>query len=260
MPDLTYSLQTIAPKGVSFHHENSAVIRNFVSVEIEVSHFTALRDYYNYNSAAESEIFATLKGWMNRWNAQIKGDGSVSNLGMEICTAPAKGFAFIRQLRELCDIFKKFGAKADNSCGLHVHVDFRGYDNVRVFSKILSDFSKIQNDLFAISGNRRDSTYCSPISPNDIETFNNRLHSGNLKDILYHYDSYVGRYRALNIIAFKRHGTIENRMHQGEVNFEKIMSWVKIQDDFATFIKCGKIYNGEFKNVALKNGLLNKAC
>ena len=106
-------------------------------------------------------------------------------------------------LEKLCALLKELGAKVNKSCGLHVHLDCRKYneDQVRTlgrkFHHALGTMAKL------VPKSRRDNNYC-------------KLEVGRIDD---------ERYKAVNLSAYKEHKTIEIRLHSGTTDFIKIRNW-----------------------------------
>jgi len=108
-------------------------------------------------------------------------------------------------LLAVCQILNKLGAKVNKSCGLHVHLDQRGKTEEEVLA-IGKAFSRAMPVMVAmVPESRRSNTYC--------QASVSKL-SGD-------------RYHAVNLTAFKRHKTIEVRLHSATTDFNKIMNWAR---------------------------------
>jgi hypothetical protein len=140
--------------------------------------------------------------------AQIKSDGSISPdsdyTGIEITVVIPRDN--IRDLEKVCEWLKLKKARVNQSCGLHVHLDFRHRTNLQQAA------TRLYNALPYISRlvpeTRRTNRYCR-LEKNSIEGDGDR-------------------YAAINLQAFNKFKTLEVRLHSGTCNFSKITSWCMI--------------------------------
>jgi hypothetical protein len=110
----------------------------------------------------------------------------------------------------LTPILKKFGRvfrvarlKANESCGLHVHLDMRQRDEAESYQKLLN----FHDALFAIvNKDRWNNEYCVQTTEETIAAHHN----------------------AINFAAYSEHQTIEVRMHHGCTDTSKIEKWIRL--------------------------------
>ena len=143
----------------------------------------------------------------------LKTDGSVREFGsgyigheLVVCMPVSKRYEI---LSTVLDVINSAGAKVNKTCGLHVHLDMREYDHRKAFSNLVSA-QKILYQMVPVS--RRDNTYCKP-------TLNKS------------YDFYSrssNRYLGINPQSYRKHGTIEIRLHSGTTDYTKITNFVDI--------------------------------
>ena len=141
----------------------------------------------------------------------IKEDGSIDpgydnpdEQDREVVVSYPKGKEQI--VRDICR-FWKGRAYVNKSCGTHVHFDMRGVPEAQValYGKRLANCVSALRQI--IPKSRRNNHFCySPI--NAIDGFN--------------------RYAFVNMLAYKKHETIEVRGHSGTLNASKILNWIKI--------------------------------
>lgn len=139
------------------------------------------------------------------------GDGTESGLECRI----------LCKEKELKTILPKFfkltteiGCYVNSSCGLHVHLDARS----RNFIKMAKNFYSAQELLYSVvNDSRRDNDYCYPLSFDKYEFFvNNGGHTGHL--------SRTG----INLTSYSKHKTIEIRIHHGSLNAVDVLQWIKL--------------------------------
>lgn len=110
-------------------------------------------------------------------------------------------------LDKLCSVLRELGAKVNKTCGLHVHLDMRHVNNNRELSRIGRNFKCSLPILRRmVPSSRQHNTYC-------------RLDMSRLRG---------DRYYAVNLTAYRRHRTIEIRLHSGTTDFNKIKNWIEI--------------------------------
>jgi len=170
-------------------------------------------------------------------------DGSVDN-GFEINTSPASGDDFIKQLTELGDALANQGAGVNASCGLHCHVDARDYNFYDV-KKLALLWRMVEPALYRLCHpSRKTSSYCKPCGAQFVNALENGKIPKDVKKSFFKgiYGQEPGRelnrkavsegskynnarYAALNLHSWLYRGTVENRMHHGTVNTEKMIRW-----------------------------------
>ena len=157
-------------------------------------------------------------------------DGTYQHTG-ELVSPPLKGADGFEQLRKACDALRETGATVNRTCGLHVHHDAADF-TVATFRNILRGYAQNQSNIDGlVSPSRRSQmrqTYCRPIDPTYVTMLERaaEMDTGS-RDMRRTMFNNWGRYYALNLNAYPRHGTVEFRQHQGTVEYAKIAAWVK---------------------------------
>lgn len=149
-------------------------------------------------------------------NIQVVSDGSLEDendyFSCEIKVLTK--LSDMSNLIQLCNWLNDNEAKVNTSCGLHIHLDVRKYDNedritiVNRFKSSLKFLSKM------VPKSRVQGSHANNYCKNEISPIN----TGNRSD----------RYYAVNASDFDKHGTIEIRLHSGTVNLTKIAKWCQI--------------------------------
>lgn len=198
-----------------------------------------------HDARRAANIISTVSGVsiLNRgWN--VKNDGSVSDRvvrctnrtrdgytcggcegcrntgGVELVSPPMLfNEASFMEVMQVSEAIMASGGEANETCGLHVHVDARFITRNNwspahkqgFFQHIIDEYAKDEEifDSFMIAGRTGDSNgYCHTMKT-------------------VRYSEGMNRYHKLNTVSFPRHGTVEFRHHHGTVDHKEIIPWVK---------------------------------
>lgn len=149
---------------------------------------------------------------------ELKGDGSIRpNKSTETpyelaILAPASVFREV--IQRTTQVLSDAECKVNKSCGLHVHLDTRINSPYRMFSNLVSA-QKILYKMQPVS--RRENNMCEATPSKDL---NVELRKGK-------------RYLGINPMSYRRHGTIEVRLHSGTIDATKIINFVTILEKVA---------------------------
>lgn len=165
---------------------------------------------------------AGLVSWRAKTDVSIHGNGR----GWEIVSPPLQGEGGYEQVRTACRVLAGLGGVANRSCGMHVHHDIRDLtvDGVKAVARMWVAQQPMIDGLVAPSRRGSGHTYLGPIRAEELRQIEACT---NLEDVR-RLASRISRYRNLNVAAYGRHGTIEMRQHQGTVNAEKVLTWVRL--------------------------------
>lgn len=138
----------------------------------------------------------------------------------------------LKQVAKVMETLKLAGARVDNSCGMHVHVDARDMtSNMADFSRILFLKYRENEDMIdrLVASTRRNSvsTFC--------RSMKNLNRTSNWETLRYE------RYQKLNFQSFQRHGTVEFRQHEGCLTETKAVAWIIFCVTF--FEECRTYFN-----------------
>lgn len=199
--------------------EDTFLPKRFVSAEIELNHCGA-RDFRVYKNEW-AKIISVCSG--------VKTDGSVSGESIELNTMPAKGGVYHKQMDILKEAFKTVKAKANNSCGLHVHVDCRDLQPRHLF-KLANIWACVEDEMTElIKPGRAANNFCKKFTDTSKKSWLEKKFNldstlaSNKERILNHFSH--DRYHALNFTALNTHNTVEFRLHHGTANAEIIRNW-----------------------------------
>lgn len=158
---------------------------------------------------------------------KIVPDGSLTPGGFEVVSPILEGEAGIAEVRKVAKLLVEAGAKVDNSCGFHVHVNARDL-SVDSIVNTAARYNKFEDDINKfMPKSRHESRWCRPVS----EIFNCYDIPYLLRQGTRVFGS-INRYHKINLAAYARHGTIEFRQHAGTVNATKMEQWVRFCLEF----------------------------
>jgi hypothetical protein len=131
-----------------------------------------------------------------------------------------RGEAGFAELRRVCDVLKEVGATVDQSCGLHVHHDFRGLGLEAVRRQVLAFLERQGIIAEMIQPSRRSGHgYCETWGASSLDYARTRSSLQSLAT--------CGPRGNLNLWAYSTHGSVELRWHGGTTRYEKVAAWVR---------------------------------
>ena len=182
-------------------------------------------------------------------------DGSLSSRsGSGECVSPIlsgeEGFA---QLRTVVNALRAAGARISVSCGLHVHHDANDLTGDQI-ARVVEFYDTHRNSINAlVSRSRRHSQWARAYGASELASITASLRAGNGRSLN------VNRYKNVNLMSYVKYGTLEFRQHQGTLNADKIVSWIKFgQAIFAAVVNDSDTTIGVTLDEML-NGLAEKA-
>lgn len=171
---------------------------------------------------------------------KIVTDGSVRGRrgsGLELVSPVLRGEAGIESLRTVCRVLTASGCKINKTCGFHVHVGATDKP-VSFFKNLVKLYASAQStiDTF-LAPSRRGYTngYCRPLAmtPDREARIDRALTIADVSAAIGQMGTDrasargPNRYSKLNLQAFWQHGTVEFRHHQGTVDADKAVYWVR---------------------------------
>lgn len=125
----------------------------------------------------------------------------------------------------VCAALNKLGARVNSKCGLHVHLDARHIEPEQVENAALKLHSALPLMVAMQSPQRRLNKYCSPVM-NTTEGGGYVYKMGAQRKVFEPLGT--ERYAAINVQAYRRHKTVEVRIHSGTTNADKIKHWCEL--------------------------------
>lgn len=227
-------------------------------VELEMAGLSELRAAEAMQDAVGGHVqsmvgdrFAVTDREGRRW--QVKPDGSIdASQSAEIASPPLR-YEDLPMLQRVARAVRAAGARANRSCGIHVHVDAGCMDSQHLvnLSKLVYNY---EDHLYRALGVRqyRRLDYCRPVEEDYIdELMRKRPRSLDaLRDIWYptNGDDYIEtesmynytRYHGLNLHAVWYHGTVEFRYYNGSLHAGVIKAYVQLALALAAYAGSAK--------------------
>ncbi len=188
----------------------------------------------------------------DRWGCDIGHDGSLPTEGFELRTSPAAGDFLYSQLTQLGDAFEAQAGVVNERAGMHCHVDCRDFDWLTA-ARYIKLYARLERALFFIaSPGRAFNHYSQPCGP----AFDRRINRSLAKRVavtkralytdlygtgisasaltrLRASQSHNLRYRALNVHSWLFRGTMEVRIHPGELRGWAMFGWAALMATLA---------------------------
>ena len=155
------------------------------------------------------------------WKAER--DGSIrtapGRLACEIVSPVLKGAEGIKEVIQVVEILKNMGLTPNETCGIHVHVQFDPSWPADKLAKLISIVSYLEQGLYASTGTKRRERgeYCK-----GLRKYGDQPKAKKELDI--------GRYHLLNItnLVKRTRPTVEFRAFSGSLNPVKIVGWIQM--------------------------------
>lgn len=200
-------------------------------------------------------------------------DGSLSQFGRELVTRPMRGAGAVRGLATIGAALRAANAVVSRQCGLHVHVDVRdAAHDYQAIARLAVAWSMVETAAYATQPQtRRSNGYCMTLNE-ELRTAADKAVFGNQSRdwratwhrIVYAarvaYDEkskklrmsphpqthiresksskcpgHFSRYAAWNLHSISLRGTVENRLHTGTANAQKVLAWGEFTAALADF-------------------------
>lgn len=157
---------------------------------------------------------------------KIVPDGSLHSMEhpFELVSPPLKGDDGREQVKKVSAVLQELGAKVDQSCGFHVHIEANGFD-VEAMKRLVAIAIRFERAMDSLVPKSRRGNH------NRFAQGNARQFGRNREDALQHLAAYSNistlaysmgdRYKKLNLESYARYGTVEFRQHSGTVSAEK---------------------------------------
>ncbi len=147
----------------------------------------------------------------------------------EIKTPPLSGPNGFKKVKKFLELIDSLGAYVSlEADGLHVHHDAPEFiDNADATVRLVKNWYENQDEITKMVNPVRYARGSCPLwTEEDVQRLEIEV-DRNVEHAIYRY----GR-KNLNVSALRRHGTIEIRLHEGTLNYEEVLSWVRFGQAF----------------------------
>lgn len=172
----------------------------------------------------------------------VERDASVRPDGGQKCefVTPICRYEDIETVQEIIRALRKAGAKVNDSCGCHIHVDASNH-NAKTLKNLAFTFRAKEDLIFKAVGTQQSrlGRWCKPIDDRLINNIKGikKIDDNNLKDTWYntyarnesriaHYNS--SRYHALNFHSVWYRGTVEFRLFEATLHAGEVRAWINL--------------------------------
>lgn len=165
--------------------------------------------------------------------------GSYNGDGGEFVT-PVCTYEDIETVQECIRALRKAGAKVDNSCGLHIHVDGKNH-TAKSLKNLVFTFKAKQDLIYKAAGaeDRKENYYCKPLDDELIGGIKKlrKVTDETIKDTWYgtyapygnrdaHYND--SRYHGLNLHSMWYRGTVEFRLFHATLHAGEVRAYINL--------------------------------
>jgi len=191
--------------------------KNYVGIELEflipnknikafkdalIEHDLETKVNLGTDSSVEEEdddVWAKIDNWGGILNPEDQPEGGE----LRILAAEDEVTSVIN---DVCLLLREFGCYTNKTCGLHVHLDMRNRDAQKCYNNLFY----MQDIMFKTqSKNRASSGFCDYIFKEYKDTADSHYYGINYSN------------------AYRKHQTIEVRIHEGTINVREIRMWVR---------------------------------
>jgi len=213
--------------------------RYYVGVEIETNE----KDVTDYVKAKDLWDLDTITNVQDgpKWDCQH--DGSLDNGSEFALRQITNGDSILNEVSEFCDLLKKNGYGIDNSCGVHIHIDFTD-GNLETLKRAVALYRRYEPMLYEFVGEDRIyKRYSKPLTDenwrkleflplekalttNSLRAFKVGFYDRERYSELETYKYYDGRYFGTNIHSVFLNNSLELRHLEGTLDSGKINTWI----------------------------------
>jgi hypothetical protein len=183
-------------------------------------------------------------------------NGSVSN-GCEVVSPILSGSEGLESVRKVVRALKAAGARVDNSCGFHVHVNARDLQGPELINAVRR-YAQHETTIDSFMAPRRResrSEWCRSM----VELSRTLSGRGDLFVATNVANLPQTRYYKLNLAAYVKHGTLEFRQHAGTLNLNKMINWIMFCVQFVEDSRLPQSYLDNYKTLAEQKKLVKAA-
>lgn len=197
---------------------------------------------YDHQGSYDARLIKDSQGrtWKIVSDSSIDTHGNGGSYAVEFVTPPLN-YEDIETLQNIVRKLKEAGAKRDNSCGIHVHVD--GANHTPASLRRLVNFMTARQDLIyeSLEIGARANRWCQKLNQNLLKEMkkDKNLSKRSMEQIWYSpaNDNYTGgidhqhynstRYHGVNLHSFFTKRTVEFRLFNSTLHAGKIKAYIQ---------------------------------
>ena len=198
-------------------------------IEIEC---VGLMDYQAAQALQRGGVECERPGYTHRtmdsWKVVPDGSLRGRNGTCEVVSPILRGTDGLAEVRTVMKVLRDAGARVNESCGMHMHVgvDFLTCDEQVA---IMATYHAFQWAMTAWVKERRiNNSWARLRSAMATSSLIADWRSQGTDERRRAFASNIGRYYALNVAAYQRHGTFEFRAHHGSLNGTNAAAWIAL--------------------------------
>lgn len=185
--------------------------------------------------AAGINCYTANRSTNNHGYWKITGDGSIQgNNSFELVSPILQGEAGLNELMKVCKVLNQCGARVNQSCGTHIHINARNF-TLDQWKRIYINYARLEHIIdgwMATSRRRNANRYCKGFS--QIRSFESMVNTAtSLSAIASIMNN--DRYWKVNPKSYNVHNTVEFRQHAGTTNYVKIASWIRFLSNLVDY-------------------------
>lgn len=184
-----------------------------------------------------------LKG---RWTA--KGDASLPRTGVEFASTVLRGDEGLRTIADLCQYAAENKWSVDACSGFHLHIGVNDLDSTKQAAVAMGYLMTHELWCQLVAPSRGQSKYCAGLrlQPEVANTLTAPIVMQTIIDPNTAHDYRQPRRVWCNWHSLRAHGTVEIRLHQGTLVYEKIANWIKAHTRFVDWCVAQETHKAVF--------------
>lgn len=137
------------------------------------------------------------------------------------------------------------GATVNKKTGYHVHIGADHYGIEGIAALVRNWYTASDAIAALVAKSRLNNHFCNHFLGQDvIDRWTESIRNGHIDNRATNHN----RYLSLNLDSYRKHGTVEFRLHHGTLNGKKIQAWAEFVQSLAEFSTAGGILNAPAAN------------
>ena len=169
-----------------------------------------------------------------------KDDGSID--GTEFVSHKLRGDAGLAEAKAF--MASGSGIEVSGSCGFHLHADMSGMSDRELYAVFAAFAATEEKWRGMVCSSRNGNSYCRRLESDLLYSIIAAEADGeDFADFACNRD----RYYWINVSAYCKHSTFENRLHHGTWSYSEVERWVKLNLRFIEAARTLRFWAGETK-------------